>query len=127
MINTCQKPERESIDSKLLEVERKIKHVRMTKTESDVRKVTSSVEADLAKLQNELIRVKQRPDYLGKAGHREIGRLKTQFEKLQHLFWLRKRACLDLIEVFSELHQEEPEVFKCKVGLDENDFQDKEV
>ena len=37
LINTCQKPERESIDSKLLEVERNIKHIRATPSEKDIR------------------------------------------------------------------------------------------
>ena len=40
------------------------------------------------------------------------------------MYWLRKRACFDLIEVFSELHQIEPEVFKARVGLDEDHFED---
>ena len=43
------------------------------------------------------------------------------------MYWLRKRACFDLIEVFSELHQIEPEVFKARVGLDEDDFEDVEI
>ena len=40
------------------------------------------------------------------------------------MYWLRKRACFDLIEVFSELHQVDPECFKARVGLDEDDFDD---
>ena len=43
------------------------------------------------------------------------------------MYWLRKRACFDLIEVFSELHQIDPEVFKARVGLDEDDFEDVEI
>ena len=39
---------------------------------------------------------------------------------------MRKRACFDLIEVFSELHQTDPEVFKQRVGLDEDDDDDDE-
>lgn len=81
LINTCQKPERESIDSKLLEMERNIKHVRATQTETDVRKMITTVEADLAKLNNDLSLVRQRPDYLGRAGLREIEVLQAQFEK----------------------------------------------
>ena len=32
-----------------------------------------------------------------------------------------------MIEVFSELHQIDPEVFKAQVGLDEDDFADTEI
>ena len=53
--------------------------------------------------------------------------MQAQFERQQHLYWLRKRACLDLVEVFSDLHQEDPAVFKSKVGLAEEDFDDKEI
>mmetsp|Transcript_5682 Transcript_5682/g.7620 ORF Transcript_5682/g.7620 Transcript_5682/m.7620 type:complete len:94 (-) Transcript_5682:447-728(-) len=47
LINTCQKPERESIDSKLLEVERKIKHIRATPNEASIRSRISGVQSDL--------------------------------------------------------------------------------
>ena len=40
---------------------------------------------------------------------------------------MRKRACFDLIEVFSELHQTDPEVFKQRVGLDEDEFADADI
>ena len=53
--------------------------------------------------------------------------LKEQLSRQQHLYWLRKRACLDLIEVFAELHQVEADQFKAEVGLDEDDFVDKDV
>lgn len=50
LINTCQKPEKESIDSKLLEVERNIKHIRATPNEKDIRSQISSVHEDLGLL-----------------------------------------------------------------------------
>ena len=34
---------------------------------------------------------------------------------------------MDLVEVFSELYQVENEVFKAQVGLDEDDYADREV
>lgn len=71
--------------------------------------------------------VRARPDYLGRSGFRRIERLERQFTAQQHLYWLRKRACFDLIEVFSELHQVEPDVFKARVGLDDDDFADTEI
>ena len=127
LINTCQKPERESIDSKLLEVERKIKHIRQTPSEASIRARIHTTEAELADLEAEVQDVRQRPDYLGKAGLKQIERLKKQFARQQHLYWLRKRACFDLVEVFSELHQEDPEVFKAKAGLNEDDYDDKPI
>jgi len=66
--------------------------------------------------------VREREDYLGKAGHREIALLQEQFSKQQHLYWLRKRACFDLIEVFADLHQEDSDTLKARVGLEEDDF-----
>ena len=53
--------------------------------------------------------------------------LKEQLARQQHLYWLRKRACLDLIEVFSELYKTEAEQFKQQMGLEEDDFHDKDV
>ena len=50
--------------------------------------------------------------------------MEKQFERQRHLFWLRKRACIDLVEVFAELRQEEPEVFRAKAGIDEEDYND---
>ena len=71
--------------------------------------------------------MRARADYLGEAGHKEIAVLKEQLARQQHLYWLRKRACLDLIEVFSELYKTEAEQFKQQMGLDEDDFHDKDI
>ncbi len=36
LINTCQKPARESVDSKILGIEKKIKQIKLTPSESDI-------------------------------------------------------------------------------------------
>jgi hypothetical protein len=40
------------------------------------------------------------------------------------VYALRKRGCFDMIEVFSELMEADPEVLKERVGLDVDDFED---
>lgn len=86
--------------------------IRSTPNESHIRQQIAEAQEELASLNAEVAKVRNQPDYIGREGFRKIQRLEAQFGKQQHLYWLRKRACFDLIEVFSELHQIDQEVFK---------------
>ena len=47
--------------------------------------------------------------------------------RLRQSYRHKKRACFDLIDVFTELYREDEETFKAKVGLDDNDFNDEDI
>ena len=101
--------------------------IRTTPNEGNIRQRIAIARAELANLNSQVVQVRAKPDYLGKDGFRQIKRLEEQFSAQQHMYWLRKRACFDLIEVFSEMHQVEPVVFKAQAGLDEADFVDQDI
>ena len=50
-----------------------------------------------------------------------------KFKSLQYQYWLRKRGCFDLIEVFSEYDPKGEDAITTKAGLDPDDFDDKSV
>ena len=79
---------------------------------------------ELETIEAEIGSVQQRSDYLGKEGYAEGNKLDRQLNELKSLYSLRKRACFDLIEVFTELYKEDEDTFKTKVGLDSDDFDD---
>ena len=56
-----------------------------------------------------------------------VNRLTEQLELQKQNYKLNKRACFDLIEVFSELNGVDEETFKAQCGLDQSDFEDEEI
>ena len=85
------------------------------------------MKGELQKIEEEIVEIRQRKDYLGKEGLMEAKKLEKQLNELRTLYSLRKRACFDLIEVFTELYKEDEETFKAKAGLDQDDFEDENI
>ena len=85
------------------------------------------MKGELKKIDDEIVEIRQRKDYLGKEGLMEARKLEKQLNELRKLYSLRKRACFDLIEVFTELYKEDEETFKAKAGLDQDDFEDENI
>ena len=85
------------------------------------------MKGELKKIDDEIVEIRQRKDYLGKEGLMEARKLEKQLNELRKLYSLRKRACFDLIEVFTELYKEDEETFKTKAGLDQDDFEDENI
>ena len=82
---------------------------------------------EIATLNAQVESIRQREDYLGKKGLEKGNKLDHQLNELKAQYRLRKRACFDLIEVFTELYKEDEETFKAKVGLDTDDFDDLKI
>ena len=82
---------------------------------------------EISALKTQVESIRAREDYLGKKGLDEGNKLNHQLKELKQLYWLRKRACFDLIEVFTDLYKEDEETFKAKVGLDRDDFDDLQI
>lgn len=71
--------------------------------------------------------IRKRDDYIGEEGLGEVNKLEYHLNELRALYSLRKRACFDLIDVFTELYKEDEDTFKAKAGLDADDFNDIEI
>ena len=74
IVTTAQKPN-ETIDQKLLEVERKIRLVKQTPVESSIRVLVADKQEEIAILNAEIESIRQRDDYLGKEGLEEGSKL----------------------------------------------------
>ena len=116
-----------SIDQKLLEVEKEIRRVRMTPKEIEIKCHIDQIKEQTEEIENEIKQIKAKPEYLGKLGHEMVSRLTKQLQLQRDKYKLCKRACFDLIEVFSELNGVDEETFKLQCGLEEADFADEDI
>ena len=85
------------------------------------------LKSELVNLESQIKQIQGRSDYLGLQGIKDGQRLENQLNILRDQYRHRKRACFDLIDVFTSLYQEDEEQFRAKVGLDEDDFNDEDI